>query len=87
MFKVNKNANGLVLVSLLLTLNIFTPCSSVSIVKFEQVNAGWDAICKNRRTSQLIFTCSKLTIETLRTITFSNLTIETIEQGVKYVQS
>ena len=27
--------------SLLLTLNIFTPCSSVSIVNFEQVNAGW----------------------------------------------
>ena len=33
---------GVVLVSLLLTLNIFTPCSIVSIVNFEQVNAGWD---------------------------------------------
>ena len=31
---------GVVKVSLLLTLNIFTPCSSVSIVNFEQVNAG-----------------------------------------------
>ena len=29
------------LVSLLLTLNIFTPCSNVSIVNFEQVNADW----------------------------------------------
>ena len=32
------------LLSLLLTLNIyFTPCSSVSIDNFEQVNAGWAA--------------------------------------------
>ena len=29
--------------SLLLTLKYFTPCSSGSIVNFEQVNAGWDA--------------------------------------------
>ena len=29
------------LVSLLLTLTYFTPCSSVCIVNFEQVNAGW----------------------------------------------
>ena len=27
--------------SLLLTLTYFTPCSSVSIVNFEQVNASW----------------------------------------------
>ena len=33
-----------VLVSLLLTLNIITPCSSVSIVNFEQVTAGWVAV-------------------------------------------
>ena len=33
---------GVVLVSLLLTLNIFPPCSSVSIVNFEHVIAGWD---------------------------------------------
>ena len=26
----------------LVNLNIFTPCSRVSIVNFEQVNAGWD---------------------------------------------
>ena len=30
-----------ILVSLLLTLTYFTPCSSVSIVIFEHVNAGW----------------------------------------------
>ena len=36
-------AIGVVLVSLLLTLNIFHTCSSVSIVNFEQVNAGWGA--------------------------------------------
>ena len=29
------------LVSLLLTLTYFTPCSSVCIVNFEQVKAGW----------------------------------------------
>ena len=28
-------------VSLLLTLNIFTPYSTVSIVNFEQINVGW----------------------------------------------
>ena len=33
--------NGVILVSLLLTLNIFTPCSSVSIVNFQHVIAGW----------------------------------------------
>ena len=47
MFKVNnKDANGVVFVSLLLTLNIFHTylCSSVSIVNFEQVNAGWEYI-------------------------------------------
>ena len=38
-----KYTNGVVLVSLLLTLNIFHTFSSVSIVNFEQVNAGWDA--------------------------------------------
>ena len=30
------------LVSLLLTLNIFTPCSTVTIVNFEQVNVAWN---------------------------------------------
>ena len=28
-------------------VNIFTPCSSVSIVNLEQVNAGWDGIVRN----------------------------------------
>ena len=40
MFKVNNRKDGVVLVSLLLTLTYFTPCSSVSIVTFDQVNAG-----------------------------------------------
>ena len=39
MFKVNNN--GIVLVSLLLTLLYFTPCSNVSIINFEQANANW----------------------------------------------
>ena len=30
-----------VLVALFLTLNTFTPCSSLSLVNFEQVNARW----------------------------------------------
>ena len=38
---------GIVLVSSLLTLNVFTPCSSVSIVTFEQVNAGQFDICSS----------------------------------------
>ena len=33
-------ASGVVLISLLLTLNIFQPCSSVSIVNFEHVITG-----------------------------------------------
>ena len=36
--------NGVVLVSLLLTLNNFTPCSSASIVDFENVIVGWDML-------------------------------------------
>ena len=42
MFKVNnKDTNSVVLVSLLLTLMIFTPGSSVSVVNFEHVIATW----------------------------------------------
>ena len=44
MFKVNNKDTRTILVSLLLTLNIFTPCSSVSIVNFGEVNGGWDII-------------------------------------------
>ena len=40
MFKVN-NQDAVVLVSLMLTLIIFIPCSIVSIVNFEQTNASW----------------------------------------------
>ena len=41
------DANGVVLVSLLLLWTYFTPCSSVSIVNYEQVNADWDNAFKN----------------------------------------
>ena len=41
MFKVS-NKDGVVLVSLLLPLNIFHTFSSVSIVNFEHVIAGWE---------------------------------------------
>ena len=45
MLKVNNKDTrltpGVVLVSLLLTLNIFHRCSSVSIFNSEEVNAGW----------------------------------------------
>ena len=37
MFKVNNKDT----LTLLLTVNIFKPCSTVSFVNFEQVNAGW----------------------------------------------
>ena len=36
------NANGIVLVSLLITLNIFHNFSSVSIVNFEPVSTSWE---------------------------------------------
>ena len=46
MFKVNNNGNrkmsiDTLLVSLLLTLDTFTPCYSVSFVDFEQVSKHW----------------------------------------------
>ena len=48
MIKVNdtdtKRRHGVVLVSLLLTLNVFHFCSTVSIVNFEHVIAGWISI-------------------------------------------
>ena len=49
MFTVNNNNNkttftDILLVSLLLIRNNFTP-NSVSIVTFEQANAGWDRAC------------------------------------------
>ena len=40
---INNRPPGVVLVYLL-TLTYFTPCSSVSFVNFQQVNAGWDII-------------------------------------------
>ena len=49
MFKVNNKDTRT-------TTTYFTPCSSVSIVKFEQVNAGWvgsvkkNAISKKEKT-------------------------------------
>ena len=49
---------------------------SVSIVNFKHVITDWDpyVLLSEYKASQPAFTCSKLTIETL-------------EQGVKYVQS
>ena len=48
----------------------FPNCRSFMTIAF----GAYMKVKKNRRTSQPVFTCSKLTIETL-------------EQGVKYVQS
>ena len=46
MLKVNNKDISVVLVFLLLTLNIFfTPYSSVSILNFEHVIAGWVEPC------------------------------------------
>ena len=39
-----KTTLRIVLVSILLNMNIFTPCSSVSIVNFEHVIADWEAV-------------------------------------------
>ena len=36
------DVNDVAMVSLLLTLNIFTPFSNVSFVDFEQVNIPWE---------------------------------------------
>ena len=48
MFKVNnKDTNGVILVSLLLSWTYSTPCSSVSFVNFEQVNVDWGLGQKN----------------------------------------
>ena len=44
------------------------------MVVYEQVNAIWESLSYNRNISQPAITCS-------------NLTIETLGQGVKYVQS
>ena len=42
LFKVNnKNASDVILVFLLLTMNNFTPFSSVSIIDFKQINVSW----------------------------------------------
>ena len=54
------------------TKGYFTYFSSVSIVDFEQVNVSWGGNSWN--STQLTFTCSKSTTETL-------------QKGVKYVQS
>ena len=52
----------------------FTPCSSVSIVNFQQVDAHW--VGKN-----VLITAERIRITFPAGIYF--LTIETIEQGVK----
>ena len=55
--KTPERRHGVVLVSLLLTLNLFhfTPCSRVSIVNFEQVNADWE----ERQTQHNFHRCSQ----------------------------
>ena len=45
MFKVNKKD----------TRTYFTPCSSVSIVNFEQVIAGWGVILSNVKEKKIVF--------------------------------
>ena len=78
---------NVVLVFLFLTLTDFIQCYGVSIADFEQVIASWENVMINliqklkkkfeyweSSVTQTAFTCSKLTRETL-------------EQGVKYVQS
>ena len=58
MFKVNnKDATGVVLVSLLLTSNIFHIFFSASIVNFEQVNANWDVVMSNECVKTFFFIC------------------------------
>ena len=47
MFKVNNKDIGVVLVSLLLTLNLHHTCSSVTIVHFEHVIAKWQILAGN----------------------------------------
>ena len=54
MFKVNnKDTRTTPLASfwylLLLTLNIYTSCSSVSFVNFKQINADWDYVSSSSR--------------------------------------
>ena len=39
--KHQNDATDVIMVSLLLTLNIFTPCPNVSVINFEHVIAGW----------------------------------------------
>ena len=58
MFKVNNKDTratpGVVLMPLLLTLNIFAPCSIVSIVNFEHVIAGRDILKKKKGKSNVV---------------------------------
>ena len=64
----------------------FTPCSGVSIVNFEQVNADWEYLklqSIDHFNNQIRF----FTILHVKQLTFicSKSTIETLEQGVKFV--
>ena len=50
MFKVNnKNTRTICEICSKLTITYFTPCSSVSIVNFEQVNGGWVNNCYSEK--------------------------------------
>ena len=84
----------LVLVSLLITLIYFTPCSSVSIVNFEHIDADWAVFDMDKAENRLEFSqdpyFNSLTLSrALCRLTFvcSKLTIETLEKGVKYLPS
>ena len=73
--KDTNDANDVVPVSLLLTLNIFTPCSSVSIINFEHVVVSWENC----------FTCSGIRLCTAKPISFYWITsIQKIAEGDFY---
>ena len=64
--KVNNGANDVVLVSLLLTLTYFTPCSCVSIVNFEQVNDDWKLTIVAKNLHHRCLTYSKYAPENIK---------------------
>ena len=73
----------------------FTLCFRVSIANFEQVNDGWDVAWLYHaalKVSTRVFSGENLNlfqcnIFAQRAISCSNLNIEILEQGLKYVQS
>ena len=75
-----------VLMSLLLTLNIFYIFFNTPIVAFEQVNVNWPEMLN--RIVMWIFEKNNVKLALYQpAITFSKLAIETLDHVVKYVQS